>query len=81
MSFAPGLLRMLAKLMAAGVVLAPVLWTAEWLIGPRLSGFRLREELTLASVAIVGAATYAVLLLVIYGRRWRGLLAGLPRLR
>ena len=81
MAFAPGLLRISAKLVVAGVVLAAALWMAERLIGPRLADLRLREELTLAAVVLVGAASYAGLLLGLYGRRLRGLVAGLPRLR
>jgi putative peptidoglycan lipid II flippase len=79
LTFAPGLLRSLAHLVVIGVMLAALLWGAERVVGRLLSGVRLREELTLLSVMMLGAVVYAVALLVLYRGQWRSLIPGMRR--
>jgi putative peptidoglycan lipid II flippase len=62
----------LLKFALAGLLLAAVLWAVARFAAPVLlvdirTG---REELTLALLVAAGALTYAVTVLVLFGRRW-----------
>jgi len=65
----------IAKIAGAGVVLAVVLWLAQ---GPVLALFRswprLADEAALATLAILGAAAYGGLMVVLFGRQWHAAL-------
>jgi len=62
------------RLAAAGLVLAAVVWLAVAPIRSLLAGRMLEHELTLALLAVIGAAVYAAVVWSLLGRRW---LAGL----
>jgi putative peptidoglycan lipid II flippase len=64
------------RLLFAGLVTGIVLHFGERLIGPWLSIFpRLREEILLLILLILGAVVYAALVTTFRGRTWlRGLL-------
>ena len=60
------------KFALAGVLLAAALWaTARFAAPALLVDIRTgREELTLALLVVVGALTYAVTVMALFGRRW-----------
>ncbi len=65
----------LAKLAAAGIVLALVLFFAAPLVAQVLSSVtRFRTELELLIVALLGGAVYGALVLALFGRRWLALM-------
>src|SRR5262249_11830605 len=65
----PGLRRSVGKLVAAGLVLALVLWLAAAPIASLFaSRTSLRDESTLAVLALIGAAVYGGLVLALFGK-------------
>ena len=60
----------LVKFVIAGSILAGALWLASRQIAFALQGIALRDELTLLSLIVIGAAVYAALILALFGRRW-----------
>jgi putative peptidoglycan lipid II flippase len=62
----------LLKFAVAGVLLAAALWATSRFAAPALlADIRTgREELTLVLLVVAGAVTYAVTVLVLFGRRW-----------
>lgn len=68
------LLRSTAKLLVAGLLLGIALWLAEQAVSSFFSGWRLREELTLLTLAGLGIVVYAGALFALYWGRWRALL-------
>ncbi|MGD9847251.1 MAG: murein biosynthesis integral membrane protein MurJ, partial [Variibacter sp.] len=66
------LLRPLARLMAAGAVLAAVIWSAHAVLDAYLDLVRWKDQAMLAALAFVGAIVYGTALLFLYRARWRG---------
>ncbi len=66
------------RLIAAGFVLAAVLYFAAWILSPYFARMTtLREEARLLALIAVGGAVYLALVWGLLGRRWlRGLLRG-----
>jgi len=63
--------RALARLAAAGVVLAIVLWLAAEPVAGLFAGWNSwRDESTLAVLAVIGAAIYGGIVLALFGRQW-----------
>jgi putative peptidoglycan lipid II flippase len=58
------------KLAAAGLGLAAALWVAQRLAADLFRTWPLRDEMTLATLVLVGAATYGGLVLALFGPRW-----------
>ncbi len=78
-AFDPALNRSLAKLAAAGAVLAVALFVADRAAAGLFAHWtHWREEMILLVVAVVGAAVYGSAVLVLFGQRW---LAAFRRLR
>jgi len=71
MEFDGSLRRSVARLAAAGIALAVVLWLVE---GPVASLFstwpRLRDEATLAALACIGALVYGGVVIALFGPQW-----------
>jgi putative peptidoglycan lipid II flippase len=65
------LMRPLARLLAAGLVLAVVIWSAHALLGNYLGATRWRDQIELAVLAFAGAIVYGAALLFLYRARWR----------
>ncbi len=72
------LLAALPRLAVAGLALAAVLVVGEHLLAPRVAGLPLRDEITLALLAVLGAATYLIAIMALFGRRWIKALRGSP---
>jgi putative peptidoglycan lipid II flippase len=67
----PGLRSAVGRLAAAGLVLALVLWLAAAPVAALFaSRASLRDESTLAVLALIGAAVYGGLVLVLFGKEW-----------
>ena len=65
------LMQSLAKFVACGVVLATALWfTARFAAAHVAQLASLRDEATLLLLVVVGAAVYAALILLLFGRGW-----------
>ena len=60
----------MAKFAMTGALLAGVLWFSATPIATALQGVALRDELTLAGLAAIGAVVYAGLILSLFGWRW-----------
>src|SRR5712691_1268034 len=61
----------IGKLALAGPALALVLWLAQRPVADLFpTGPQLRDEMALATLALVGAAVYGGLVLALFGRRW-----------
>jgi putative peptidoglycan lipid II flippase len=62
----------LLKFLAAGVVLALVLWAIARFAAPALlAGWQSgRDEMTLGLLVVAGAIVYPVVILLLFGRRW-----------
>jgi len=59
------------RLLAAGVAMGLALFAGQALIDPLLAGIpRLREELLLAILVLLGGAIYAALVILLRGRGW-----------
>jgi putative peptidoglycan lipid II flippase len=76
-AFEPELMRSLARLLTAGVILAVALWLAEQLLRPLLGGMTaFRDEASLALLILVGAVIYFAAIIALFGRgfiaRYRG---------
>jgi putative peptidoglycan lipid II flippase len=71
-------LRVLAKFVLTGVVLAAALWFTVWLASPYLGHLTtLRDEAALGLLTVVGAIVYAVAILSLFGMHWlRSLVRG-----
>jgi putative peptidoglycan lipid II flippase len=70
-TFEPELIRSMALLAAAGLVLAIVLWLVQEPVRLLLAGrTTLQHEATLALLAVTGAVAYGGMVLVLFGRRW-----------
>jgi putative peptidoglycan lipid II flippase len=71
LEFDRAFLRSLAKFLVSGLVLAAALWlTARFAAAQFAQWSALRDESALAVLIVVGAAVYAVLILLLFGRRW-----------
>ncbi|MDR3465395.1 MAG: murein biosynthesis integral membrane protein MurJ [Xanthobacteraceae bacterium] len=69
--FDAGLRRSLGKFMLAGLVLAAALGATDALVPGLLHGVaRMREELALAILVLVGAIVYGSAIWLLFGRRW-----------
>jgi putative peptidoglycan lipid II flippase len=70
-AFDPGLRSSVARLFAAAIALAAVLWLAR---GPVESLFASwtswRDESALAVLAVLGGAVYGAVVLALFGKRW-----------
>ena len=65
------LLQSLAKFVVAGAILGAVLWFTARFAAPSLAQLAaFRDEAMLGLLIVVGAATYAASILVLFGRRW-----------
>jgi putative peptidoglycan lipid II flippase len=72
----PRLMRTITRLAVAAAVLALALWLAQKPAAALFSGWKtLRDEATLAALAVVGAVVYGGVILALFGREW---LARLP---
>ena len=70
-AFDPSLLRSVARLALAGLVLALVLWLAERPLAALFSGpATLKDEAELAALAAIGAVVYGGIVLALFGREW-----------
>jgi hypothetical protein len=58
--------------MAAGAVLAAVIWSAHAFLDAYLDLARWKDQAMLAALAFVGAIVYGTALLFLYRARWRG---------
>ena len=68
------------RLAAAGIVLAAVLWVCERPIAGLVDGFpSLRDPMTLAALAAIGAIVYGGMLMALFGREWLALYRGRAR--
>jgi putative peptidoglycan lipid II flippase len=68
------LFRAAARLAAAGLALALVLWAAEGACAALIADWtRLKDEALLAALALIGAAVYGGTVLTLYGHRLRAL--------
>jgi putative peptidoglycan lipid II flippase len=71
LSFDPELRSAAGKLAAAGLALALVLWLAAAPVAGLFAGrTSLRDESTLAVLAVIGAAVYGGLVLALFGKEW-----------
>jgi putative peptidoglycan lipid II flippase len=68
-AFEMALVRTIARLVAAGVVLAVILWLADQPVRSLFGGGPLQDELALALLAAVGAIVYGAMVLAMFGRR------------
>jgi putative peptidoglycan lipid II flippase len=67
------LLRAIARLALAGLVLAVALWLASPGVASAYSGLKsFRDEAALATLAGIGAAVYVAILLALFGQEWLG---------
>jgi putative peptidoglycan lipid II flippase len=67
----PGLRNAVAKLAAAGLALALVLWLASAPVAALFaSRASLRDQSTLGLLAVIGGVVYAGLVLVLFGKEW-----------
>jgi putative peptidoglycan lipid II flippase len=70
-AFEPELLRLVARVMVAGIVLTVALWLAEGLVRPLVAGMPvLRDEASLALLIAIGAVVYFAAIAVLFGRGW-----------
>ena len=69
-AFDPEVVRSAMRLMAAGLVMAVVLWLAEAPVQALLAGRAAHNELALALLALIGAVVYAAMVIALFGRRW-----------
>ena len=77
LSLDASLRKSIPRLAAAGLILAAALWAAEYGAASLLRNWTHgRDEATLLVVMAVGAGVYGALLMLMFGRRWRGLLRG-----
>jgi putative peptidoglycan lipid II flippase len=74
-TFDAELVRSTMRLLAAGVVMAVVLWLAHAPVRALLAGRSFQDELTLALLAVIGAVVYGALVMALFGRRWLAALA------
>ena len=58
------------KLIAAGLVLAGVLWLCAGPVARLFDGWLLRDVATLALLAAIGGVIYGGIVLALFGRRW-----------
>ncbi|WJR76297.1 murein biosynthesis integral membrane protein MurJ [Bradyrhizobium sp. NP1] len=66
-----GWMRSLGKFALVGIILAAVLWLAAHLAGSYFASLaRFRDEMTLVFLIAVGAFTYGLSVLVLFGRGW-----------
>jgi putative peptidoglycan lipid II flippase len=71
LAFDPGLRSAVAKLAAAGIALALVLWLAAAPVAALFAGrASLRDESTLALLAVIGAVVYGGIVLALFGKEW-----------
>jgi len=73
-ALAPGMAQFLVKLVLAGLALALVVGLGQSPVAGFFKDLPLREEATLAVLAVAGAVTYAVSVLALFGRGWLALL-------
>jgi putative peptidoglycan lipid II flippase len=66
----PALRNAMAKLAAAGIVLAIVIWLAQGEVAHRFAGGPWPDEITLAVLALIGAVVYGATVLALFGRQW-----------
>ena len=65
-----GFVQSMLKFVAAGAVLAAVLWfSARWL-ATAIQGIALLDEAILAALIVIGAVVYAALIFALFGKRW-----------
>jgi putative peptidoglycan lipid II flippase len=71
LGFDPGLRRTVGKLAAAGIALALVLWLAAAPVTALFAGrASLRDESTLAMLAVIGGVVYCGVVLALFGKQW-----------
>jgi putative peptidoglycan lipid II flippase len=73
------LLRSIGKLAVAGVALALVLFVCEQPVANVFAAWPLRDEATLAVLALIGGLVYGAVMLALFGRQWLALLRGRTR--
>jgi putative peptidoglycan lipid II flippase len=77
LTFDPALRSAVARLFAAGIALAAVLWLARGPVAALFAGWTSwRDESTLAVLAVIGAAVYGAVIVALFGKQW---LAALQR--
>jgi putative peptidoglycan lipid II flippase len=70
----------IARLSAAGIALVLALWGAQYASASLFGGWAHgRDQATLAVVMVAGATVYGILLMVMFGPRWRALVKGQAR--
>ena len=70
-AFEPELMRSAARFAAAGAILALALWLAEGPVRSAFSGMTmLRDEASLAVLAVIGAIVYGAAIVALFGRGW-----------
>jgi putative peptidoglycan lipid II flippase len=71
LGFDPELRRSVGKLAAAGLALALALWLTAAPVAALFAGrASLRDESTLAVLAVIGAGVYGAIVLVLFGKQW-----------
>jgi putative peptidoglycan lipid II flippase len=72
--------RSIARLSGAGIALVLALWGAQYASASMFGGWAHgRDQAILAVVMVAGAAVYGILLVVMFGPRWRALVKGQAR--
>jgi putative peptidoglycan lipid II flippase len=78
-AFEPELVRSAMRLLAAGLVMAAVLWLADGPVRALVAGRALEHELALALFAVIGAAVYGAMVIALFGRRWLAAFKARPK--
>jgi putative peptidoglycan lipid II flippase len=71
LTFDSGLRNAVARLSAAGVVLAAALWVLQAPVGRLFAGWTAwRDESTLGTLVVIGGVVYAAMTVALFGKRW-----------